>query len=138
MCIRDSAGIEGEPQVRDIGARTGLLEDEARRAGYDAVSHMDRVPDHKAYYPGAEPLSIAIIGDRASDRLLGGQIVGHWRAEVSKRIDILAMALYHRMRVDELNDLDLSYAPPFSSPWDPVQMGAQAWSKAVDAARRTE
>jgi hypothetical protein len=51
-------------------------------------------------------------------------------SEVSKRIDVFATALYHKMQVEELNDLDLSYTPPLSSPWDPVQMAAQAWNKA--------
>ena len=54
------------------------------------------------------------------------QLVAHWQAEVAKRADIFATALFHGMRVEELNDLDLSYTPPVSSPWDPVQMAAQA------------
>ncbi|MFP3982044.1 MAG: CoA-disulfide reductase, partial [Desulfobacterales bacterium] len=66
-------------------------------------------------------------GDRSSGRLLGAQMVGHRTAEVSKRIDILAAALYHRMQVRELCDLDLSYTPPLSSPWDPVQAAAMTW-----------
>ena len=56
-------------------------------------------------------------------------MLGHKRSEVSKRIDVFASAIYNRMRIDELNDLDLSYTPPLSSPWDPVQMSAQAWSR---------
>jgi len=54
-------------------------------------------------------------------------LLGHKDSEVSKRIDIFATALFHKMTVESLNDLDLSYTPPLSSPWDPVQMGAQAW-----------
>ena len=49
----------------------------------------------------------------------------------AKRIDIFATALYHGMRVDDLNDLDLSYTHPVSSPWDPVQVGAQAWTRDI-------
>jgi len=60
---------------------------------------------------------------------LGAQVAGHWQSEVAKRIDIFATALFHGMRIDELNDLDLSYTPPVSSPWDPVQMSAQVWVK---------
>lgn len=72
-----------------------------------------------------------MTGDRRTGRLLGAQILGHWRSEVSKRIDVFAAALFHSMGVEGLNDLDLSYTPPFSSPWDPVQMGAQAWTSAA-------
>ena len=86
--------------------------------------------DHKAYYQGAHQLHIRITGDRASGRLLGAQLVGDHRAEVAKRIDIPAGALFHHMTVDGLNDLDLSYTPPFGSPWDAVQLAAQAWTQA--------
>lgn len=60
-------------------------------------------------------------------RLLGAQIVGHRDAQVAKRIDIFAAALHHGMRVADIADLDLSYTPPLSSPWDPVQMAAMQW-----------
>ena len=75
-----------------------------------------------------------MTGDVSSGRLLGAQIIGDRKAEISKRIDIVAAALFQEARVEDLNDLDLSYTPPFSSPWDPVQMAAQAWS-AVDRER---
>jgi hypothetical protein len=55
-------------------------------------------------------------------------LLGHKDSEVSKRIDIFAAAMFHGMGIEELNDLDLSYTPPLSSPWDPVQMGAQFWA----------
>ena len=71
--------------------------------------------------------SIHLTGDRRTGRLLGGQILGNRRAEISKRIDIVATAIFQEASVEYLNDLDLSYTPPFSSPWDPVQMAAQAW-----------
>ncbi len=74
-------------------------------------------------------LYIRLTGDRAGKELLGAQMLGHKHAEVSKRIDVFASAIYNRMRIDELNDLDLSYTPPLSSPWDPIQMSAQAWSR---------
>jgi NADPH-dependent 2,4-dienoyl-CoA reductase/sulfur reductase-like enzyme len=107
-----------------VAARTGLRHDEAARA----------VWDHKAYYPGAHKLHLRITGDRETGRLLGAQMVGHLGSEVSKRVDVFATALYHSMRVEELNHLDLSYTPPLSSPWDPVQMACQAWSKALHSA----
>jgi pyruvate/2-oxoglutarate dehydrogenase complex dihydrolipoamide dehydrogenase (E3) component len=76
-------------------------------------------------------MNIRVTGDRKSGRLLGAQIVGAHGTEVSKRIDIFATALHHGMKVDELSELDLSYTPPLSSPWDPVQMAAQAWVNRV-------
>jgi NADPH-dependent 2,4-dienoyl-CoA reductase/sulfur reductase-like enzyme len=111
-------------------ARTGLLEHEARAAGFTAATTETTVWDHKAYYPGATPLTIRVTGDMQTGRLLGAQLVGHWQAEVAKRVDVYATALFHGMGVEEVNDLDLSYTPPVSSPWDPVQMAAQAWMTA--------
>ena len=109
------------------GARTGLREHEAMTACYDPFTIDRTFDDHKAYYPGATPLRIRLTGDRHDGRLLGAQLLGHYGAEVSKRIDIYATALYHHMTIDELTDLDLSYTPPLSSPWDPTQMAALAW-----------
>jgi NADPH-dependent 2,4-dienoyl-CoA reductase/sulfur reductase-like enzyme len=108
--------------------RTGLNDPDARGAGFDPLTVDSEVNDHKAYYPGAVPLRIRLTGDRRTGRLLGGQILGNRRAEISKRIDIIATALFQEASVEYLNDLDLSYTPPFSSPWDPVQTAAQAWS----------
>ena len=108
-------------------ARTGLSERDAREAGFDPVTTGFEANDHKAYYPGAVRLRIRLTGDRRTGRLLGGQILGNRKAEISKRIDIIATAIFQDASVDYLNDLDLSYTPPFSSPWDPVQMAAQAW-----------
>ena len=128
------AGAVGTQVVKVFGlaiARTGLLDHEARQAGFEPVTIAFESWDHKVYYPGATKLHLRVTGDRNSGRLLGAQMVGSWRAEVSKRIDILATALHHGMKVNELNDLDLSYTPPFSSPWDPVQMSAQAWCRAA-------
>lgn len=112
---------------RVIG-RTGLRQDEAEREGFHPFTVESTVNDHKAYYPGATPLRARITGDLSTGRLLGAQLIGAWGAEVSKRIDVLATALFHEMTVDQISDLDLSYTPPLSSPWDPVQMTSQAWS----------
>jgi len=60
---------------------------------------------------------------------LGAQIIGAYGTEVSKRIDTVAASIHNGMAMESLNDLDLSYTPPLSSPWDPVQMAAQAWSQ---------
>lgn len=111
-------------------ARTGLRDDEARQAGFDPVTTETSAWDHKSYYPGAHELRIRVTGDRTSGRLLGAQILGHWQAGVAKRIGVLATALFHEMTVDAINDVDLSYTPPFSAPWDPVQVAAQDWRAA--------
>ncbi|MGO9530877.1 MAG: FAD-dependent oxidoreductase [Syntrophobacteraceae bacterium] len=112
-----------------VAARTGLRDSEAVAAGFDPFTVEFETWDHKAYYPGAEKLYIRLTGNRTGKELLGAQMLGHKRSEVSKRIDVFASAIYNRMRIDELNDLDLSYTPPLSSPWDPIQMSAQAWSR---------
>ena len=127
---RQFAGTLGTQVVKvfDLAvARTGLFDEEARHAGFDPVTTESKFWDHKVYYPGAQELTIRVTGDRRNGRLLGAQIVGHWQAEVAKRMDIFATALFHEMKVEDLNDLDLSYTPPVSSPWDPVQMSAQDW-----------
>jgi NADPH-dependent 2,4-dienoyl-CoA reductase/sulfur reductase-like enzyme len=108
-------------------ARTGLREREATAAGMDPLTTALETWDHKVYYPGATRMAIRTTGDRRDGRLLGAQIVGDHRGQISKRIDVVAAALYAEMEVEELSDLDLSYTPPLSSPWDPVQMAAQDW-----------
>ncbi len=110
-----------------VAVRTGLKDDEARAEGFDPITVAFETWDHKVYYPDAKKLQIRITGDRKTHRLLGAQIVGAYRTEVSKRIDIIATAIYNKMKVADLNHLDLSYTPPLSSPWDPVQMAAQQW-----------
>ncbi|MFO7860449.1 MAG: FAD-dependent oxidoreductase [Desulfosalsimonas sp.] len=112
-----------------VAARTGLKQSEAEAEGFSPLSADIRVPDHKAYYPGAKDLCIRITGDAETGKLLGAQIVGAHGTEVSKRIDIFAAALHHFMGVNEICDLDLSYTPPLSSPWDPVQMAAAGWEE---------
>ncbi len=114
-----------------VAARTGLRDIEAQEAGYYPFTDQFETWDHKVYYPGAENLIIGITGDRKTKRLLGAQILGHYKSEVSKRIDIFATALFNNMTIEQLSDLDLSYTPPLSSPWDPVQMAGQAWLRNV-------
>ena len=132
------AGSVGTQIVKLFGlavARTGLLEHEARAAGFDPVTVETAAWDHKAYYPGARKLRLRVMGDKHTGRLLGAQILGAWGSEISKRIDIFASALFHGMTVTELSDLDLSYAPPFSSPWDPIQVAAQDWAARLETER---
>jgi len=113
-----------------VVARTGLRNQEAVREGFDPLTIGSESWDHKLYYPGATRLRIRITGDRKTHRLLGAQMVGRYGAEISKRIDLFAVALFNGMKVEELNHLDLSYTPPLGSPWDPVQIAGQAWSTA--------
>lgn len=110
-----------------VAARTGLRDDEAREAGFDPLTVEIEAWDHKVYYPGAHRLYLRVTGDRRTGQLLGAQIVGHRAAEVSKRVDVFATALFNTMTVEGLNKVDLSYTPPLSSPWDVVQMSAQTW-----------
>lgn len=109
-------------------ARTGLLTSEALAEGYAPLTVEISAPDHTAYYPNASELRLRLTGDRQSGRLLGLQIVGDRNAEVSKRIDIAAAAIFQGATVETLNDLDLSYTPPLSTPWDPIQQAAQLWT----------
>jgi len=127
---RQFAGSLGTQVVKifdHAAARTGLRDHEALAAGYDPVTVESLAYDHKAYYPGSHPITMRVTGDRATRRLLGMQLFGHQHAEIAKRIDIAATAIYHAMTLDDVSDLDLSYTPPLGSPWEAVQMGTQAW-----------
>jgi NADPH-dependent 2,4-dienoyl-CoA reductase/sulfur reductase-like enzyme len=130
---REFAGSLGTQVVKvfdQAAARTGLRDHEAT-AGYDPVTVQAQADDHKAYYPGSHRITMRVTGDRSTGRLLGIQLFGHKNAEIAKRIDIAATAIFHGMTVDALSDLDLSYTPPLGSPWEAVQMGTQAWVRAT-------
>jgi NADPH-dependent 2,4-dienoyl-CoA reductase/sulfur reductase-like enzyme len=131
---RQFAGSLGTQVVKIFGqaaARTGLRDHEAVAAGLDPVTVGSEADDHKAYYPGSHRIQMRITGDRQTGQLLGMQLFGHRHAEIAKRIDIAATAIFHHMTVDAVSDLDLSYTPPLGSPWEAVQMGAQAWVRAT-------
>ncbi|MFR9778350.1 FAD-dependent oxidoreductase [Micromonospora sp. MS34] len=108
--------------------RTGLRERDATAAGFEFVAVLAESTNRAGYYPGARPMTVKLIAERPSGRLLGAQIVG-W-SEAAKRIDTLAVALWSGMTVDEMTALDLGYAPPYAPVWDPVLIAAR---KAVDA-----
>src|SRR5215211_4987880 len=127
---REFAGSLGTQVVKVFElavARTGLRDPDAADGDFHPLTVGSVQYDHKAYYPGAHQLHLCITGDRMSGHLLGAQLVGDHRAEVAKRIDIPAGALFHHTTVEALNDLDLSYTPPFGSPWDAIQLAAQDW-----------
>jgi NADPH-dependent 2,4-dienoyl-CoA reductase/sulfur reductase-like enzyme len=131
---RQFAGSLGTQVVKifdQAAARTGLRDHEAATAGFDPVTVGSQADDHKAYYPGSRRITMRVTGDRGTGRLLGLQLFGDKSAEIAKRVDIAAAAIFHGMTVDAVSDLDLSYTPPLGSPWDAVQMGAQAWTQAT-------
>ncbi|MCX5155682.1 FAD-dependent oxidoreductase [Streptomyces sp. NBC_00291] len=111
-------------------ARTGLRERDAREAGLRFVTATIRSTNTAGYYPGATEMTVKMLAERHTGRLLGVQIVGG--AGAAKRVDIAAVALTAGMTVDQVVSLDLGYAPPFSPVWDPILVAAR---KAVTAVR---
>ena len=131
---REFAGSLGTQVVKifdQAAARTGLRDHEATAAGFNPVTVGSQADDHKAYYPGSHRITMRFTGDRGTGKLLGVQLFGHRHAEIAKRIDIAATAIFSNMTVDAVSDLDLSYTPPLGSPWEAVQMGTQAWVRAT-------
>jgi NADPH-dependent 2,4-dienoyl-CoA reductase/sulfur reductase-like enzyme len=119
-----------------VAARTGLRDHEATAAGFTPASTTTIADDHKAYYPGARPITITVTGDTRTGRLLGAQLVGHRDTAVAKRVDTYATALHHGMTVADVADLDLSYTPPLGSPYDAIQAATQQWTH-IDRAPST-
>jgi NADPH-dependent 2,4-dienoyl-CoA reductase/sulfur reductase-like enzyme len=111
-------------------ARTGLREKDARRAGLQYVTVTVESTGRAGYYPGAAPMTVKMLAERRTGRLLGVPIVG--REGAAKRVDVAAVALTAGMTVQTLTALDLGYAPPFSPVWDPILVAAR---KAVTAVR---
>lgn len=103
-------------------ARTGLTVREAEKAGLKVQSRQITSRTRAGYMPGSEKIHVQLVADM-SGRLLGGQIVGGTGS--GKRIDTVAAALTAGFSVEDLTWMDLSYAPPFSPVWDPVQMAAR-------------
>ena len=101
-------------------AATGLSERAARAAGLDADSALLFSPEHASYYPGGRNMTLKVVYERAGGRILGAQCIGF--GGVEKRVDVLATAVRAKMTAEDLTDLDLCYAPPYSSAKDPVNM----------------
>ncbi|WP_242894690.1 FAD-dependent oxidoreductase [Actinomadura litoris] len=110
--------------------RTGLNEREAEAAGFEALSVVVASTTRAGYYPGATEMRTKLVAERRSGRLLGAQIVG--REGAAKRVDGLAIALWHGMTVEEMTGLDLGYAPPFSPTWDPVLIAARKAAERIE------
>jgi NADPH-dependent 2,4-dienoyl-CoA reductase/sulfur reductase-like enzyme len=115
-------------------ARTGLREKDARRVGLRFETVTVESTSRAGYYPGASPMTVKMLAERRTGRLLGVQIVG--REGAAKRVDVAAVALTAGLTVEQMTALDLGYAPPFSPVWDPVLVAARkAAAKVRDGAR---
>jgi NADPH-dependent 2,4-dienoyl-CoA reductase/sulfur reductase-like enzyme len=111
-------------------ARTGLSEAELADLGLEWERTVVDSTTRAYYFPGAAPIRTKALAERRSGRLLGAQIVG--KEGAAKRIDVFATALWNGMTVDEMVNMDLSYAPPFSPVWDPVLIATRKLSEQVD------
>ncbi|AGN02062.1 NADH oxidase [Salinarchaeum sp. Harcht-Bsk1] len=123
----DVGGIAGTAMLKAFEmecGRSGIVDHErAREAGFDPISKTITAGSRSGYYPGAKETVVTLTADRETGRLIGGTIAGEDRAAV--RIDTVATALEADLTVDEVERLDLGYAPPFSPVWDPVLVGAK-------------
>lgn len=125
ICGRDShyTGSQGSSvlKVFDLTAAvTGINEANAQKAGIDADAVILSPMSHAGYYPGGKLMTMKVVYEKGTYRLLGAQIVGY--DGVDKRIDVLATAIRTGLKATELKDLELAYAPPYSSAKDPVNM----------------
>jgi NADPH-dependent 2,4-dienoyl-CoA reductase/sulfur reductase-like enzyme len=107
----------------------GLRLSDALDAGFDAVAGTARGTTTAGYMPEAQPMTIRVVAERGTQRLLGAQIVGGPGA--GKRVDVFATAIWTGMTAHELEWTDLSYAPPFSGTWDLVAIAAREASRAA-------
>lgn len=125
ICGGDSryTGSQGSSVIKVFdmtAAVTGVNETNARRAGLDTDSVILSPMSHAGYYPGGKVMTMKVVFEKETYRLLGAQIVGY--EGVDKRIDVLAAAIHAGLKAPQLKDLDLTYAPPYSSAKDPVNM----------------
>ncbi|AND06861.1 FAD-dependent oxidoreductase [Bacillus thuringiensis] len=104
-------------------ARTGLNEKEAKGLHIPYKTVKVDSTNMAGYYPNAKPLYLKLLYRSDTKQLLGGQVIGE--EGVDKRIDVIAMALFNKMSIHDLEDVDLSYAPPYNSVWDPIQQAAR-------------
>ena len=109
-------------------ARTGLSLKEATGDGFDAYATTIRHRSRSKHYPGGYPITVHLITERDTRRLLGAQMIG--REGVAHRIDVMAAALHGGMTAEDVYHLDLGYAPPFAPAWDPILIAANKARKA--------
>ena len=98
----------------------GLNERQLKTMNVDYLKVILSPSNHATYYPGASTMTMKVLFEKSTEKLLGAQIVGE--DGVDKRIDVIATAMFNNMKASELKDLDLAYAPPYSSAKDPVNM----------------
>ena len=103
-------------------ARVGLCEPEARKAGFEPVIALAPGFDHASYYQGAQMITVKLVADGATGRVLGGQILG--KGEVAKRADVLVTAISLNGTVDDIANLDLAYSPPYNGAMDVLHNAA--------------
>ena len=125
ICGGDSRylGSQGSSVIKVFdmtAATTGINETNARKAGLDVDTVILSPMSHAGYYPGGKVMTMKVVFEKGTYRLLGAQIVGY--DGVDKRIDVLATAIHAGLKATQLKDLDLTYAPPYSSAKDPVNM----------------
>ncbi|MBQ9979696.1 MAG: FAD-dependent oxidoreductase [Oscillospiraceae bacterium] len=117
------SGSQGSSVIKVFdmtAAVTGINETNAKKAGINADTVILSPMSHAGYYPGGRVMTMKVVFEKETYRLLGAQIVGY--EGVDKRIDVLATAIGAGMKATRLKDLDLAYAPPYSSAKDPVNM----------------
>lgn len=125
ICGKDSrySGSQGSSIIKVFNmtaAVTGLNEKSEKKAGLSVDKVILSPMSHAGYYPGGKVMTMKVVFEKETYRLLGAQIVGY--EGVDKRIDVLATAIRAGMKATDLNELDLAYAPPYSSAKDPVNM----------------
>lgn len=103
--------------------RTGISENEAKRINIPYETVTIKAKDIAGYYPDSERMTVKLVYQKQSHKVLGGQIIGG--NGVDKRIDVLATALHNSMTMEQLLELDLAYAPPYNGVWDPIQQAAR-------------
>ncbi len=111
-------------------AATGATSASARRAGADFDAVVLTPPNHATYYPGAQSMTLKVLFEKGTGRVIGAQAIG--RDGVEKRIDVLATAIRAGMTASDLAELDLAYAPPFSSAKDPVNIAGFMIENIID------
>ena len=125
ICGGDSRylGSQGSSVIKVFdmtAAVTGINETHAKKSGLDVDTVILSPMSHASYYPGGKVMTMKVVFEKETYRLLGAQIVGY--DGVDKRIDVLATAIHAGLKATQLKDLDLAYAPPYSSAKDPVNM----------------
>jgi rhodanese-related sulfurtransferase len=118
----------------NIGA-TGLTEAKARDLGYDVVTTLSPAPDHAHYYPGAKVILVKMVADAKTRKVLGVQVVGP--GEAAKRVDVIATALSFGATLEDVANLDLGYAPPYSGALDNIIHAANILRNKLDGVART-